>query len=243
MRFIDAHCHLANLAEILPLTPLLDEAEQQGIFRFVSSALRKGEVSWYKANPDPRILFSAGIHPNFELCDLDLKTINDLCAEKSIWAIGEIGLDNGNPELAWQRMMFKSQLDLAGDYRLPVVLHIVGHQSEAYQTLKQYPLKYLVHGYAGSEEGFRQLSRLDTAFTISERVLAPDKLELLTAMLKHKRILFETDITQYYVHKGESNPLLRLLSVVAKCSELSGLSVDNLLAMQNASAKWLLPAT
>ncbi len=239
MNIIDAHCHLANLAEITALEPLLDEAEAKGITRFVSSALRKSEVAWHMQHPDSRIIFSAGIHPNFDECDLDMKDLKKLCDEKSIWAIGEIGLDNGNPEIAVQRKEFVQQLELAADYRLPVVLHIVGHQEEAYKTLKQYPLPYLIHGYAGSTEGFSQLKKLDAVFTLSSRIMKEEKQDLLTDMLKHKRILFETDITQYYVHEGEHNPLLRLLDLLKKCSALSGISMPDLLALQDVSARFL----
>ncbi|MDD2227965.1 MAG: TatD family hydrolase [Candidatus Cloacimonetes bacterium] len=241
MSLIDAHCHLANLAEILDIAPLLAEAEAKGISRFISAVLRKSEIAWHLQHPDPRIIYSAGIHPNFDACDLNLHDIKELCDNKSIWAIGEIGLDNGNPEIAVQRKELVQQLDLAADYRLPVVLHIVGHHEEAYKTLKQYPLHYLVHGYAGSAEGFVQLRRLDAVFTISSRILKNDKLDLLTAILNHKRFLFETDITQYYVQKDEQNPLLRLLDVVQKCSELSGISVEKLVAMQSVNARKLFP--
>ena len=241
MKLIDAHCHLANLADVMPLNPLLQEAEKQDISRFVSSVLRKSEAVWHIQNPDERIIYSAGIHPNFEECDLDLELINQLCRDKRIWAIGEIGLDHGNRLLVWQREIFASQLELATSYKLPVVLHIVGHQSEAYTTLRKYPLSYLVHGYAGSVEGFIQLAKLDSVFTISSRIMKEDKRDLLKAMLSYKRIMFETDITQYYVQEGESNPLLRLWTVVKTCSQLSGIKVQNLLKLQAESARQLLP--
>ncbi len=241
MNLVDAHCHLANLAEIIPLAPILDEAEQSGITRFASSALRKSEVAYHLTNPDGRIVFSAGIHPNFAECDLDLPFLKVLCQNKSIWAIGEIGLDKGNPELAVQRKVFSEQLNLAMEYRLPVVLHIVGHTSEAYQTLKQYPLVYLVHGYAGSEEGFRELTKLDSFFTISSRILKEDKQELLLAMLRSGRYLFETDITQYYVQENESNPLLRLWELISRCAELSKINQEDLIQRQGINARKLLP--
>ncbi len=239
MNYIDAHCHLANLAEVVSLPSLLDEAEAAGIGFFASSALRKCEVAWHLANPDPRIVFSAGIHPNFDECDLDMKYLRKLCEDTSLWAIGEIGLDNNNPEIAVQREDFTKQLELAADFHLPVVLHLVGHQEEAFSTLKQYPLKYLIHGYAGSVQGFNQLKRLDAIFTISNRIVKEDKLDLLNAMLTHQRILFETDITQYYLKDGEQNPLLRLPALVQKCSELSQIPVPNLLSLQARSAKYL----
>ncbi len=236
MTLIDAHCHLANLAEVMPLEPLLKEASDQGISYFLSSVLRKSEAQWHEAHHNPRIIYSAGIHPNFEECDLDLDYLTALAEQKKLWAIGEIGLDRNNPELAWQKDILIKQLDLAQHYKLPVVLHLVGLQSQAFSILKSYPLRYLVHGYAGSVEGFRELERLNSLFTISSRILKADKHDLLQAMLESGRYLFETDITQYYVKPGERNPLLRLLEAVQTCSKLSGINLNTLLETQYRNA-------
>ena len=219
---IDAHCHLANLAETMSLPGLLEEASNKGIKRFLSSALRRSELDFYQNLNDPRILFSAGIHPNFPVCNLALDDLEALCASRQVWAIGEIGLDRYNKDLDSQRRILIDQLQLAEKYGLPVVLHIVGHQQLAWEVLRQYPLRYLVHGYAGSVEGFRLLARLDSWFTVSSRILRADKAALFKAMLEHGRYLFETDITQYYVHPGEKNPLLRLLDVFEPSVKLSG---------------------
>ena len=219
---IDAHCHLANLAETMSLPGLLEEASNKGIMRFLSSALRRSELGFYQNLNDPRVKFSAGIHPNFPVCDLALDDVSALCASRQIWALGEIGLDRYNKDLDSQRRILEDQLHLADKYGLPVVLHIVGHQQLAWEVLRQYPLRYLVHGYAGSVEGFRLLARLDSWFTVSSRILRADKAALFNAMLEHGRYLFETDITQYYVHPGEKNPLLRLLEVFERSVKLSG---------------------
>ena len=221
MNYCDAHCHLANLSQSMPLEPLFVEASEQHITRYLSSALTKADLGWYQEHAaQHHILYSAGIHPNFEHCDLEYADIHNLCEQKRIWAIGEIGLDRGNPEFALMRDTFVKQLDLAMDYRLPVVLHIVGYQQEAFEILREYPLKYLIHGYAGSTQAFRQFLRLNSYFTISERILSEDKRELLKEMLKSRRFLFETDITQYYVQEGEKNPLLRLISLVEQTAGL-----------------------
>lgn len=236
MIHIDAHCHLANLSQIMPLELLLKQAGEKGIKAFASSALTRREVSWYQKHPRSGLVFSAGIHPNFDECDLELPDIEELAKAKRIWAIGEIGLDRNNPELDWQRTVFKQQLELAAAHQLPVVLHLVGHQSEAYQTLSRYPLPYLVHGYAGSLEAYHSLAKLNAWFTISSRVLKPDKHELLKAILHHKRYLFETDITQYYVHEHEANPLLRLIDVIETTARRSGIPEQELTETQFTNA-------
>lgn len=240
MTLIDAHCHLANLAGLLPLEPLLEEAREQGITRYLSSALSKSEVRYHRDHPAGSILFSAGIHPNFPDCDLDPKDISTLCASGQIWAVGEIGLDRNNPDLQKQLNIFTTQLELAATHKLPVVLHIVGHQQLAFETLKRYPLKYLVHGYAGSLEGYRLLSRLDSVFTISERILKPDKLRLLQGIVDSGSYLLETDITRYYVHQGEANPLLRLLGLSRRVQELCAVEGARLESCQNSAYHHLL---
>lgn len=235
MALIDAHCHLANLHELLPVQPLLAEAAGQGITGYLSSALTQNEVEFHRANPLPGVLFSAGIHPNYDENDLGLEDIEDLCEQGQIWAVGEIGLDRGNSDLKAQLGLFIQQLELADKFKLPAVLHLVGHQPQAYEVLRRHPNRYLVHGYAGSIEAFRLLSRLESWFTISSRVLKPDKADLLGAMLDHGRFLFETDITRHYVKAGEANPLLRLLGVIDRTAEISGLDKEKLLESQEAA--------
>ncbi len=233
MKYCDAHCHLADLSHVMTIPDLVKEAADHDITRFLSSALRKEDLAWYESNADdPTILYSAGIHPFFDPCDLEYGDIARLCQEAKIWAIGEIGLDKGNPEYAVMKTNFVKQLDLAMDHRLPVVLHIVGYQQEAYDILKAYPLRYLFHGYAGSIEAFRQFMKLDSYFTISSRILKEDKRELLLEMLKSRRFLLETDITQYYLSEGEANPLLRLEALVEEISRLFGVSESVLQRIQ-----------
>ncbi len=240
MALIDGHCHLGNLNGLMPVEPLLDEAYGRGIRLWLSSALHKSEVEWYLGHPRGDIRFSAGIHPNFEGCDLELSDIAGLCAAKRIWAVGEIGLDRNGTDLEWQKKILQEQLELAAQSNLPVVLHLIGYQQQAYEILKRYPLKYLAHSYSGSYEGFELLCRLDCAFTISERILRPDKLALLKGIVNRGEFLFETDITRYYVNEPEPNPLLRLLNVFALTQEVLGIGGEALLAKQDATFAALL---
>ena len=235
MTLVDAHCHLANLGVQMPLETLLDEAGKNGIKRWLSSALTRSELSRYAEFAFSGLMYSAGVHPNFDECDLEIEDIARLCEEKRIWAVGEIGLDRNGPEIETQKSLLIKQLELAVEHGLPVVLHIVGHQQAAYEILKRYPLRYLVHGYAGSLEGYRLLARLDSFFTISERILKPDKTKLLQEMVADRRYLAETDMTRYYVLPGEKNPLLRLLEVAEKTLVLCGISENEFSRVQNES--------
>lgn len=240
MSLVDAHCHLANLAEILPVTKLVKEAQAQGIRAFISSLLKRSDITWHIQNPNLSILVQGGVHPSFDETDLVLSDIHSLAQEQQICALGEIGLDRSNKAQDWQKEQLLSQLNMASDFKLPVCLHIVGHQNLVYTYLKQYKLSYLVHGYAGSLEGFELLSRLDTCFTISSRILKEDKRELLSRIIASGRYLFETDITRYYVHEGELNPLLRLIDLFDRVQYLTGLSETELISNQDENLEHFL---
>jgi len=223
MSYCDAHCHLANLDALLPVAPLLDEAVQHGITRFFSTALTRRETELHARWNDPRIIHGAGVHPNFDECDLTLDDVRDYCARGMIQAVGEIGYDRNGAALSEQLGLLDAQLAIARDFQLPVILHLVGLPEPVLDLLKSYSLSYLVHGFAGKTSHFEQLSRLNAWFTISERIIKPDKHELLQAMVMGGRYLFETDITRYYVLPGETNPLLRLPALVKQAAAICGM--------------------
>jgi len=240
MSLVDAHCHLANLAETMPVPEFIKEAQAKGIRAFISSMLKRRDIDWHRENPDPCILIQAGIHPSFYKSDLRPEDISSLAEVNLLSALGEIGLDRNNKDLDWQKAQLVTQLNLARDVKLPVCLHIVGHQNLIYTYLKHYNIRYLVHGYAGSLEGFELLCRLDSCFTISSRILREDKRKLLESIIASGRYLFETDITRYYVHEGEANPLLRLLDLFEKVKALTGISEKELLMNQDENLEHFL---
>ncbi len=76
----------------------------------------------------PGILFStAGVHPHHagEFDDSMISMLRDLCADESVVAVGECGLDyNRNySKPDEQRLAFEAQLKLACELKMPVFLH------------------------------------------------------------------------------------------------------------------------
>ena len=238
---IDAHCHLANLSSKYLLSTLLDEAQLYGIEAYLSNALTKEEARIYQELNDKRIKFSAGVHPNFDECDLEVEDVVHLAEQKSIWAVGEIGVDRYGPPLPQQQALFEAQLKIASDFGLPVVLHIVGFQTEAWQIMRKFPLRYLIHGYAGSLPAFELFAKQDNIwFTISERILRLDKTELLQATIDSGKYLFETDITAQYAQAKELNPLLRLVVLLSRVERFSRIPHSELLQVQADNYQQLL---
>ncbi|HPV14016.1 MAG TPA: TatD family hydrolase [Candidatus Cloacimonadota bacterium] len=238
---IDAHCHLANLSSKYLLSTLLDEAQLYGIEAYLSNALTKEEARIYQELNDKRIKFSAGVHPNFDECDLEVEDVVRLAEQKQIWAVGEIGVDRYGPPFPQQQALFEAQLKIASDFGLPVVLHIVGFQTEAWQIMRKFPLRYLIHGYAGSLPAFELFAKQDNIwFTISERILRLDKTELLQATIDSGKYLFETDITAQYAQAKELNPLLRLVVLLSRVERFSRIPHSELLQVQADNYQQLL---
>jgi len=240
MTIIDAHCHLANLAVEHDVPQLIASCNKHDRYKFFSIALMHSEVHWHLSNPIPDVEWCTGIHPNFDECDLDLETLEDLLLKRRMSAIGEIGLDRNGGDLSSQRKIFSDQLILAEKYRVPVVLHIVGHQDAAFELMTPHPLKYLVHGYAGSLEGFELLNRLDCTWTISSRLLKEDKHDLLKAMVASGKYVFESDMTRYYVTDPVANPLLKTRFVMEETSRLLHRNIIDLavVALSTYAAFW-----
>ncbi len=59
-----------------------------------------------------------------------------------------------------------------------------------------------------------------------------DKKELLRAMIDSKSYLFETDITRDYVQEEETNPLLRLNTLISSVAEFAEIPRSKLIEQQ-----------
>lgn len=100
----------------------------------------------------PDLYFSAGVHPTrvWDGTEEDYsnweRLIREAATRPGFVAIGETGLDNHKEmtqEMAdRQEKWFHSQLAIAEDLKLPLVLHIRGMNEEAIQILRQYKLEY-----------------------------------------------------------------------------------------------------
>jgi len=192
MNLIDCHCHFYNL-QVNDLQEQLQKAQKVGIEYFLCSALGKQEYQWYRENEFYKMKWYAGIHPFYEDShETDLPQLEELCRNKEIVAIGEIGLDGRNDDSQWQQKILLQQLELAHDYDLPVVFHVVKEYYQLYKILKKnFPkVRGFLHGFNSSREVAETFSQLELAFSINAR---PPKQDALEFIFRKGRLLLETD--------------------------------------------------
>lgn len=241
--WIDVHCHFYNLA--FPesgkeaLTLQLEEARQAGLTGFMSSALSAREYLWHWQHPLPDMIWYAGIHPVYDqIQGNELDQLADLCEDRRICAIGEIGLDARQDNSAWQEKMLVQQLDLARSYHLPVVFHTVRRYHELYRLLKaSFPeVRGFLHSFNSSREIAELFSGFNLAFSLNARLPSTECLDFI---IRQGFFLLETDAPYQKPHKdtSEINQLKNLVAVAEEISRQTGCSLSEIKSRQFSNVK------
>ena len=161
---IDCHTHLDDPRLLPDVQSIAADFEKDGI-EFVidaSSDLDGMNNAVALAEKFDRIYATVGFHPSDceAFCDKTAMLMESYAKNPKVVAVGEIGLDYhyDTPPRETQRKAFVSQLGLAAECGLPVVLHVRDAYGDALETLKANRglLKngVLLHCYSGSAEVF-----------------------------------------------------------------------------------------
>ena len=137
---------------------------------------------------------SVGIHPwhltenNVEVL---LQALEEALKQERVVALGEAGLDRlkGAP-LDVQTVVFRRQVALSEEYRLPMVIHCVRAFNELLQLKKELrpDQSWIIHGFRGKESVVRELLRHGCYLSFGEK-FQPDALRAVP----DDRLFIETD--------------------------------------------------
>jgi TatD DNase family protein len=115
-------------------------------------------------------------------------------------AIGETGLDGvgeRRARLADQEVVFRAQLALARERRLPLMLHILDAHGRAFEILRGdgVPSGGVIHSYSGSAEMARDYLALGLSLSFAGSVTHPGakRARAAAAVVPRDRLLVETD--------------------------------------------------
>ncbi|MDD3346118.1 TatD family hydrolase [Oscillibacter sp.] len=186
----------------------------------------------------PHVYAAVGLHP--ENChgagDAELEEIRRLCGHKKVVAIGEIGLDyywQENPPRDFQREIFRRQLALAGELRLPVIVHDRDAHGDALAIVADYlEVRGVFHCFSGSPEMAAELLKrgwflgFDGPITYKNARRAPE----VAAITPLERMLVETD-SPYLAPvpcRGKRNDSRNLPYIVETLARWKGISPEEL---------------
>jgi TatD DNase family protein len=236
---IDSHCHLAGPEFEADLEAVIDRARAAGLRGALvilsagerDEARRAGRVRalW------PEVRFSVGIHPHqagVHARDVAaaVSVVNAELDERAAVALGEIGLDyhyDFSPPTV-QQEIFRQQLRLARDRRLPVVIHTREASDDTFQILSEEAagLRVVFHCFTGTPEIARRVLDMGGWLSFAGIVTFPKAAELreVARLAPIDRILVETDAPYLapVPHRGKRNEPAYVVKVVETVAELRG---------------------
>lgn len=192
------------------------------------------------AESDSRIWASAGMHPGdsrFVLYGEERTALDDvrkLLSHPRVCAIGEIGLDYhyGGEDKQRQKLFFDSQLSMAEETGLPVIVHDREAHGDTVDIIRSHKdVVGVLHSFSGSPETAMELVRMGWYISFSGPVTYKNAHNLREAakVVPDDRILVETDAPYLtpVPHRGKINLSLYLEYTARAVADARGADIDN----------------
>ena len=201
----------------------------------------------------PHVYAAVGYHP--ENCGPyvpeDLDTLRSLAAHPKAVAIGEIGLDyywEENPPRELQQQVFRSQLQLAQELDLPVIVHDREAHGDSLSIIREFPnLRGVFHCFSGSAEMARELVKLGWMISFTGVLTyknARKALETADAVpLEHLMIETDSPYMAPVPNRGKRNDSRNVSFICQKLAEVKGVSPEDCarITMENGKRFFRIP--
>ncbi|WP_172201859.1 TatD family hydrolase [Campylobacter sp. RM16188] len=253
---IDTHCHLDDNRYDDDLDAVMQNAYNAGVGGVlipgadINDLPKAAKISEKFDN----VFFAAGVHP-YNKEDLDIDTLRKFAGHEKCIAIGECGLDyfrlpkDDSEKIAekeLQKRVFISQLDLASELKMPVILHIRDANEDTFNILKEYASRLVgavMHCYNASPL-LLELNKFGNFYFGIGGVLtfknAKNLVEILPKIPQDK-LLIETDgpYLSPEPYRGRRNEPIYTQLVAEKMAEILNLDKERLINLTTSNAKML----
>jgi TatD DNase family protein len=161
MPWIDTHCHLDAPEFDIDRPAVVQRARAAGVTQLVLPAVAAAHFGTVRQLAHEHgLAYALGIHP---LCvdgasDSDLQSLGQALHEyrddPHLVGVGEIGLDHFVPGLdqAKAEHFYVTQLKLAHEAGLPVILHVRRSADSLLKHLRRIPVRGIAHAFNGSPQ-------------------------------------------------------------------------------------------
>lgn len=218
---------------------LLREIFSAGIGKIVNvgSTMETSRKSVELAKAYPQIYAAVGVHPSEIDCLTpdSFEELKTMVAQEKAVAIGEIGLDyywekDENVRMQ-QQQVFRQQLELASEVKLPVIIHSRDAAADTMAILKDEPKREnpgIIHCYSYSPEMAAEFIKLGYYIGVGGVVTFKNArvLKQVVQEIPLERIVVETDCPYMAPepHRGQRNSSVYLPYIVDKIAEIKGVS-------------------
>jgi TatD DNase family protein len=254
MQLIDTHVHINFDAFEADLDAVRDRWRTNGVVQLVHSCVTPAEFTKTQELADrfPELFFSVGLHPlDASLWHSDLDTqIRELASsDRRVVAIGETGLDFFKADdHQWQIEVFRSQLQIARDLDLPVIIHCRDAAMMMRQVCQEFwsefgQVRGVMHCWSGTPVETQWF--LDLGFYISFSGVVTFKnatqIQDSAKLVPLERLLVETDcpFLAPVPKRGKRNEPAFVAHVASYLAQLRGDSLDAIADVTTANARQL----
>ena len=236
---IDTHCHI-DFEEF--------DDDREDVIKRAKDKLDHVIVSGYSNESNMKVLqlskdYEGFIYPTFgfhpvssqNASEEDLRIAHENIRNNldSILAVGEVGMDyyyvTDKALRERQQEIFKSFLELANEYRVPIVMHVRDCEKKAVNIIEDYDdIPYFVfHCYGGSlKTAKRIMNRGDSYMSFSTMLCYSKHHQDLIEKIDLDYVLTETDSPYLAMTKEERNEPANVANAVAKIAEIKNMDIE-----------------
>jgi TatD DNase family protein len=254
MQLIDTHCHLDFPEFDHDRDEVIERAREKGVYAAINvgSSIEGSRKSVELSRKYNYFYSTVGIHPHeADKQNKDaLNILRELAKEKRVVAIGEIGLDYFLPagrqgkyfsKPQNQVPLFLSQLALAKELNLPIVIHTREAGADTLRILKEaMPVKAVVHCFSGDSNFLNESLDLGLfiSFTCNITYKKAENLREMVKLTPMDRLMLETDAPYLSPagSRGTRNEPMQIRGLAEFVSSLKGVSVEEVAARTTENA-------
>ena len=238
MRLFDTHAHYDSGAFNADRLEVLSSMPEKGVELILNPGcdLESSKTAVELAERFPFVYAAVGIHPS-DCEGFSQDTVDGLCAlaaHPKVRAVGEIGLDyywKDNPSREFQKEVFHTQMELAEELGLPVIVHDREAHRDCLEAVKAHPnVTGVYHCYSGSLEDAKTLVKLGWMLSFTGVVTDKNARKSLEVIewLPMDRIMVETD-SPYLTpepFRGQRNDSGKVYRVAETIAQVKGLDPE-----------------
>ncbi len=242
---IDTHAHYDDERFKDSLPSVFDALSQMGVELVINCAVdvKSSENIVSMAEKFPFLRSAVGFHPeNIPDTEPSLDEIEMLSKDKSVVAIGEIGLDYywDKSRIELQKRWFCEQLSLANRLSLPVIIHDREAHGDTLEILKEYKPQGVLHCFSGSPETAKEIIKLGMYIGVGgvSTFKNAKNCRNIIEQIPMDRILLETDAPYMAPepYRGKTCHSGMIIRVAEKIAEIKNLSVDEVISITRQNA-------
>ena len=241
MIITDTHTHLYSEEFDQDRNEMIQRAINAGVSRFFIPAIDSScTASMYELEqnyPDNMFLMM-GLHPTYVKDNYleELEHVKSELAKRKFYAIGEIGIDLywDKTHLKEQQDAFRTQIQLAKQYKLPIVIHCRDAFDEIFEVLeeqKSADLFGIFHCFSGTYEQALQAISYNMKLGIGGVVTFKNgKIDQFLNHIDINHIVLETDSPYLspIPYRGKRNESSYIINVVHKLATIYQVSSEEI---------------